>query len=104
MLSRAGARIVELPLTELGEFAAINAKGGFSPPEAYAWHAELIARRGAEYDPRVRQRIERGREMTASEYVRLGWQRTDFIARVEARPGELDALLMPTLPLFAPVS
>ncbi|MGO8916811.1 MAG: amidase [Stellaceae bacterium] len=102
VLSRAGARLVDLPLAELGEYAAINAKGGFSPPEAYAWHAGLIARRGAEYDPRVRQRIERGREMSAADYVTLGWQRADFIARVEARTAEFDALIMPTLPLVAP--
>jgi aspartyl-tRNA(Asn)/glutamyl-tRNA(Gln) amidotransferase subunit A len=101
-LSRAGARLVDVPLAELGEYAPINAKGGFSPPEAYAWHAALIARRGAEYDPRVRRRIERGREMSAADYVTLGWQRADLIARVEARTAELDALIMPTLPLVAP--
>jgi aspartyl-tRNA(Asn)/glutamyl-tRNA(Gln) amidotransferase subunit A len=102
VLSRAGARLVDVPLAELGEYAPINAKGGFSPPEAYAWHAALIARRGAEYDPRVRRRIERGREMSAADYVTLGWQRADLIARVEARTAELDALIMPTLPLVAP--
>jgi aspartyl-tRNA(Asn)/glutamyl-tRNA(Gln) amidotransferase subunit A len=101
-LSRAGARLVELPLAEFGEYAAINAKGGFSPPEAYAWHAELLARRGNTYDPRVKARIERGRNMSAAEYVTLCWQRADFIARVEARIADLDALVMPTLPLVAP--
>ncbi len=101
-LSRAGARIVALPLAELADYAAINAKGGFSPPEAYAWHAELLARRGNDYDPRVRQRIERGRAMSAAEYVTLCRQRADFIARVEARTAEFDALAMPTLPLVAP--
>jgi aspartyl-tRNA(Asn)/glutamyl-tRNA(Gln) amidotransferase subunit A len=102
VLSRAGARLIDLPLSELADYAAINAKGGFSPPEAYAWHAALIARRGADYDPRVRQRIERGRDVTAAEYVRLGWQRTDFISAVEGRTADLDALLMPTVPIVAP--
>lgn len=102
VISRVGARLVDLPLTELGDYAALNAKGGFSPPEAYAWHADLIARRGADYDQRVRVRIERGRTMTAADYITLCWQRTDFIARVEARTAEFDALIMPTLPLIAP--
>src|SRR6185437_966854 len=53
-LSRAGARIVELPLAELADYPSINAKGGFSPPEAYAWHERLLARRGQDYDARVR--------------------------------------------------
>jgi aspartyl-tRNA(Asn)/glutamyl-tRNA(Gln) amidotransferase subunit A len=101
-LSRAGARIVELPLKPLGEYAAINAKGGFSPCEAYAWHEPLLKRRGAEYDPRVRVRIERGREMTAVEYVRLRDQRADLIARVDREATDVDALIMPTLPLVAP--
>lgn len=101
-LSRAGARLVDLPLTELSDYGAINAKGGFSPPEAYAWHAGLLARRGADYDPRVRLRIERGRTMTAADYVTLCWQRADLIARIDARTVAFDALIMPTLPLIAP--
>jgi aspartyl-tRNA(Asn)/glutamyl-tRNA(Gln) amidotransferase subunit A len=102
VLSRAGARLIELPLTELADYGAINAKGGFSPPEAYAWHARLIERRGAEYDPRVRVRIERGRSMSAAEYVTLVQQRRDFIAAIGARTAEIDALLMPTIPITAP--
>ncbi|HEX7969433.1 MAG TPA: amidase family protein, partial [Stellaceae bacterium] len=101
-LSRAGARLQDVPLDELGEYAAINAKGGFSPPEAYAWHAALLARRGGDYDPRVRVRIERGRAMSAADYVTLCWQRVDFIARVDSRTAELDALLLPTVPIIAP--
>lgn len=101
-LSRAGARVVELPLKPLGEYAAINAKGGFSPCEAYAWHEPLLKRRGGDYDPRVRVRIERGREMTAVDYVRLLGQRADFVARTAREAAQVDALIMPTLPLVAP--
>ncbi len=101
-LSRAGARVAELALAPLGEYAAINAKGGFSPCEAYAWHEPLLKRRGQDYDPRVRVRIERGREMTAVDYVRLLDRRADMIARVEREAAEVDALIMPTLPLVAP--
>ena len=35
--------------------------GGFAAAEASTWHRALIARRGDDYDPRVRGRIERGR-------------------------------------------
>ena len=102
MLSRAGARIVDLPLTELGEYPAINVKGGFAPIEAYAWHRPLLARRGDEYDPRVRSRIERSGGMTAVEYVDLCAARADLIARVAARTADFDALLMPTVAITAP--
>jgi aspartyl-tRNA(Asn)/glutamyl-tRNA(Gln) amidotransferase subunit A len=101
-LSRAGARIVDLPLAELGEYGPINAGGGFSPPEAYAWHRPLIERRGADYDPRVRTRIERGRTMSAADYITLVARRAEFIARVDRATADLDALLMPTIALVAP--
>jgi len=101
-LSGAGARIVELPMRMLAEYPTINAKGGFSPCEAYAWHEELLKRRGADYDPRVRVRIERGREMTAVDYVRLLGQRADVIARAEQEMATVDALILPTLAVVAP--
>ena len=101
-LSRRGARIVELQLTELGEYPAINVKGGFAPIEALAWHRPLLARRGDEYDPRVRSRIERSGGMTAVEYVDLCAARADLIARVAARTADFDALLMPTVAITAP--
>ena len=102
ILSRAGARIVDLPLTELGEYRAINANGGFAPIEAYAWHRPLLARRGDGYDPRVRTRIERGGGMTAVEYIELCAARADLITRVDARTTDFDALLMPTVAITAP--
>jgi aspartyl-tRNA(Asn)/glutamyl-tRNA(Gln) amidotransferase subunit A len=101
-LAGAGARIVDLPLALLGEYREINAKGGFSPVEAFAWHEKLIARRGRDYDPRIRIRIERGSEMTAAEYVRLVAARGSFIRRFDAETEGFDALVMPTVPLTAP--
>ena len=44
--------------------------------------AELIARRGDEYDPRVRGRIERAAGMTAVELIELRDARADLIARL----------------------
>ena len=101
-LSHAGARIVDLPLSELAELSPINASGGFAPIEAYAWHKPLLERRGGEYDPRVRTRIERASGMTAVEYIQLRAARADLIARVAARTSGFDALLMPTVAITAP--
>ncbi len=101
-LSRAGARVVDLPLAELNEIPAINASGGFAPIEAYAWHRPLLARRGADYDPRVRVRIERAAGMTAVEYINLCAARADLILRLRAHTAPFDALLMPTVAITAP--
>jgi len=101
-LSRAGARVADLPLAELDEIPAINASGGFAPIEAYAWHRPLLARRGADYDPRVRTRIERAAGMSAADYVDLCAARADLIARIAPRTAPFDALLMPTVAITAP--
>jgi aspartyl-tRNA(Asn)/glutamyl-tRNA(Gln) amidotransferase subunit A len=101
-LAGAGARIVELPLEMLGDSARINVKGGLPVAEAFAWHEKLIERRGHDYDPRIRTRIARGRDMTAAEYIRLANQRADFIRRFDAETAGFDALVMPTVPMTAP--
>ncbi len=102
LLSRAGARLIDLPLTELNQLPAINAGGGFAPIEAYAWHKPLLARRGGEYDPRVRTRLERDSGMSAVDYIALRAARAELIARVDARTAGFDALLMPTVAITAP--
>ena len=101
-LARAGAAVSDLPLAELAEYAAINSTGGFSAAEAFTWHRPLLERSGGAYDPRVRVRIERGRAMTAADYVTLVADRARFIAAIDRRTAEFDALLCPTVPIVAP--
>jgi aspartyl-tRNA(Asn)/glutamyl-tRNA(Gln) amidotransferase subunit A len=103
-LAHAGARIIELPFEMLGDYPRINVKGGLPVAEAFAWHEKLIERRGHDYDPRIRTRIARGREMTAAEYIRLLEARADFICRFDAETAAFDALVMPTVPMTAPPS
>jgi len=101
-LSKAGVRITDIPLPELDEIAAINRLGGFSSPQAYAWHSDLIAQKGGLYDPRVLIRIMRGKEQDAAHYVALTRTRADLIRRVAAVTCHYDALVMPTVPIIAP--
>ena len=101
-LSAAGARIIHMRLPEFDEIPAVNAKGGFAASEAYAWHRTLLAEKGAQYDPRIRQRIERGERMTAVDYLQLVADRRRLIAAFDARTRDVDALVMPTVPIVAP--
>ncbi|GAB2536191.1 amidase [Simplicispira piscis] len=101
-LRRAGARIEPVALPEVADLAHIQATGGFSAAESYAWHRPLLAQHAALYDPRVRTRIERGSSMTAFEYIDLQQARRRWIARVEAAIAGFDALLSPTVPILAP--
>ncbi|MBV7486283.1 amidase [Bordetella sp. BOR01] len=101
-LSDAGARIEEIEVPEFAQLAAINVKGGFTAPEAWAWHRDLIARAADRYDPRVVSRIRRGADMSAADYLDLLDAREAWVAAVEHRMAGYDALLLPTVPVAAP--
>lgn len=101
-LKQAGAQISEIPLSELSELASINATGGFTALESWAWHKPLIATRADGYDPRVVSRIRRGEPLGETDRLRLVQQRADWQQRVSGKVLQYDALLMPTVPFIAP--
>ena len=101
-LTRAGACLVKRAIPEFDELPEVNSKGGFPAAEAFAWHAPLLTARARDYDPRVRVRIERGRDMLAADYVRLRGERRRLIASFNDRLSPYDALLMPTVAKVAP--
>jgi aspartyl-tRNA(Asn)/glutamyl-tRNA(Gln) amidotransferase subunit A len=101
-LSKAGARIIDIPLIELNGVATLNRRGGFAASEAYAWHHGLIEAKGPLYDPRVLVRIMRGKDQDTTHYIELIRARADLIRRVAAISGQFDALVMPTVPIVAP--
>jgi aspartyl-tRNA(Asn)/glutamyl-tRNA(Gln) amidotransferase subunit A len=102
VLGRAGARLVDAKMPELGELPGLNAQGGFSGAEAYAWHASLLERRRAEYDPRVSSRIERGRQISAAHYVELLQRRAVLIKASHRSMVGFDAMVVPTVAIAAP--
>ena len=102
LLRSSGAQIIEIDLTEISELAGINATGGLSAAESYAWHRQLIAAHQADYDPRVALRILRGASMAAFEYIDMLAARADWITRMEMRLQGFDAVLSPTVPMVAP--
>jgi aspartyl-tRNA(Asn)/glutamyl-tRNA(Gln) amidotransferase subunit A len=101
-LRTAGAHIEDIALQELSDLAAINAGGGFSPPESWAWHRKRMAERGAGYDPRVALRIRRGEAMSAADYIDLIHARRRWIDRMALALRGFDAMLSPTVPIVAP--
>ena len=102
MLSAAGALVREAPLPGFARLAGINAKGGFTAAEAWAWHRNLIERAAGSYDPRVVSRIQRGQEMSAADLLDVLLARTAWIAEVESVVSGFDALIMPTVPQVTP--
>jgi aspartyl-tRNA(Asn)/glutamyl-tRNA(Gln) amidotransferase subunit A len=91
-----GALIERIDVPEFHDVAQMNAKGGFSAAESYAWHRYLIASKGDIYDPRVASRIMRGESQSAADYVDLLGARRSLIARIAVRLAPYDAMILPT--------
>lgn len=101
-LKAKGALIVEVSFQPLLDIFPAMSRGGFTGPESYDWHRDLLARKGDLYDPRVRSRIEAGAAMTAADYVALGAARERIVTAMNALTTPFDALVMPTCPIIAP--
>ena len=101
-LADAGVRLTDEPMPLLDEMAAVNAKGGIAPSEAYAIHRENITRHPDAFDPNVRARVERGGKASAADYIDMLRERVRLIRQMDARLSGPDALVMPTTPIVAP--
>jgi aspartyl-tRNA(Asn)/glutamyl-tRNA(Gln) amidotransferase subunit A len=101
-LSAAGATVVELPMAEFAQAAAVNPRGALTSAEAYSWHRQWMKDGADKYDPRVLVRIRPGETMTAANYIELMKLREQFIRTINAAASGYDAMLMPTTPETAP--
>lgn len=101
-LRDAGAQVEEIPLAQIRDLGSIQATGGFAAAESYWIHRQLLAEHADQYDPRVRNRIERGQNMKAWEYLELARARQSWIAAVDSALDGFDAVLSPTVPVVAP--
>jgi aspartyl-tRNA(Asn)/glutamyl-tRNA(Gln) amidotransferase subunit A len=100
-LIRAGAIIsdVELPATA----GILEAYVNVVLPEGAAWHARYLDTRGGDYHPVVRARFESGRQIPAVKYLDgLAFCR-QLRQDVDARLAGHDAIVLPTLPITAPL-
>jgi aspartyl-tRNA(Asn)/glutamyl-tRNA(Gln) amidotransferase subunit A len=101
-LAEAGVRLTDEPMPLLDEMAAVNAKGGIAPSEAYAIHRDNITRCPDAFDPNVRARVERGGKASAADYIDMSRERARLIRAMDGRLSGLDALVLPTTPITAP--
>ncbi|MGO9703371.1 MAG: amidase [Xanthobacteraceae bacterium] len=101
-LGAAGVRLTDEMLPLLDEMREVNAYGGIVQPEACAIHRDRLKRRGADIDPNVRVRLERGGAVSATDYVDMMQARTRLVRAMDRRLAALDVLVMPTTPIVAP--
>jgi aspartyl-tRNA(Asn)/glutamyl-tRNA(Gln) amidotransferase subunit A len=80
----------------------VNERGGVIPPEACAVHRDRLRRRGADIDPNVLIRIERGCAVSEADHAETLRERHRLVAAMDARLAGLDILIMPTATIVAP--
>lgn len=101
-ISKAGATLVDLAFEELLEMPKLTMKGGILATEAYAGHRDLIARKGADYDRRVRMRMEAADSISAAEYLSIVKRREEIIRRFSIATHGLSAVVLPTVMIVPP--
>jgi aspartyl-tRNA(Asn)/glutamyl-tRNA(Gln) amidotransferase subunit A len=99
-LAAAGASITTVSVSHAADAAAIYLH--ICLPEGAAYHAETLERCPERYTPNVRLRFEMGRYILAEDYVRAMTARQVLERAVDAALFEVDALVLPTLPIVAP--
>jgi aspartyl-tRNA(Asn)/glutamyl-tRNA(Gln) amidotransferase subunit A len=72
-------------------------------PEGAAWHADWLDEKADLYSPAVRDRLRAGRDITAVSYLKARQTRRILTAAVDTLLADVDALLLPTLPIVAPL-
>jgi aspartyl-tRNA(Asn)/glutamyl-tRNA(Gln) amidotransferase subunit A len=101
-LSAAGVRLKTVAVPVFNQLPNIFVDGGIVGAEAYAWHRDLIDKAAGQYDPRVLVRILRAKDRTLAGYLVLQRERARLIAQWTAEVAELDAVIMPTIPIVPP--
>jgi aspartyl-tRNA(Asn)/glutamyl-tRNA(Gln) amidotransferase subunit A len=101
-LAEAGVRIVELELPALEQVPRQQPGVTMTTYEAFQTHAALLEEHGELYDPRVRSRLELGRQITREQYDAAADLRRELqIAFGKALQG-FDACVYPTVKMTAP--
>ncbi len=101
-LGQAGAAVGEHRTALLDGMAKVNALGGFAPAEAFSIHRGRLERKAADIDPNVLARIERGRTISAADYVDMVQSRNRLVAAMDAWLSDFDVLVLPTVPIVPP--
>jgi aspartyl-tRNA(Asn)/glutamyl-tRNA(Gln) amidotransferase subunit A len=96
-----GASIVDVQVPRAAEAPSIYVN--IALPEAYAHHASTIASMAERYSEGVVARLQAGREVPANSYVKAQRDRAALRAEVERSLAQCDALVLPTLPIPAPL-
>ncbi len=102
VLQDAGVQVTRIPFPEFLAVGKTTETATFPAAEGFAWHRDLLNRAKDGYDPRVASRLDRGRTISAADYLWLVNRRKQLIAEARLRARPFDAIAMPTVPIVAP--
>jgi len=98
-LAAAGARVVEVRTPMIDELVATYPL--IVGNEAYTTHARWLARRPADYQPLIRERLLSFADRPAVEYIQAQRTRRRLVPEFGAAVGDVDVLVLPTTRLRA---
>lgn len=101
-LSRQDAQIIDLDIAAINDIPSQFINGGLTAAEAYSQYRELIETRGTELDPRVSLRVEKGKNISSSDYIELSQTRSEVIRKINVETHFYDVVVFPTVPIIAP--
>ena len=88
--------------TVQGSERIVDTYVNISLPEAAQYHAPTLDTRASDYQPAVRERLLKGRTISAVDYLAARDGREVLRRSVDAALERCDALVLPTLPIVAP--
>jgi aspartyl-tRNA(Asn)/glutamyl-tRNA(Gln) amidotransferase subunit A len=100
-LQRSGMQI--RPRSIVGTEGIVDAYVNVSLAEAAHWHTPALDTKASDYQPPVRERLERGRTISAVNYLRGRDTCIALTRAVDAALEECDALVLPSVAIVAPV-
>jgi aspartyl-tRNA(Asn)/glutamyl-tRNA(Gln) amidotransferase subunit A len=100
-----GARIKEISIPLLAQTEKAGNRVAWAEASYYHQQSGWFPSRGAEYSEDVRSRLETGMKVTAVEYLEAMDQRRSFISQLRGvmEKEAIDALMVPTVPIAAPL-
>ncbi|MFL6736426.1 MAG: amidase [Sphingomonas sp.] len=102
-LGRAGGQLVEMEFPLFDDMARVQSRATIATVEAYRIHRERMEARGRDYDPIVRSRIETGSAVSAADHALMLDDRSKLVSAMDLALEDVDALLLPTTPIVAPI-
>jgi len=99
---RANAIVSAIECPEFAGMENVNRVATIPTAEAWRIHRDWLAERGADYDPRVKWRIELGSRVDDAAYAHMLEERAALVKAMDARLSQYDALVFPTTPIVAP--